>query len=386
MAGEHAELMKRAGGRLGATLLGKWTLDRLIDVGGMGAVYEATHRNGKQVAIKMLHPELSTDSETRTRFLREGYVANKIGHPGAVVVLDDDTADDGSVFLVMELLEGESLERRIARNGNRIDPATLLAIIDPVLDVLAAAHAQGIVHRDIKPANIFITRDGQAKILDFGLAHVRERTFNARLTRTGMVMGTSTYMPPEQARAQWKMVDARSDIWALGATMFRALTGRHVHHTAVTQIERMLAAMSQRAAPLASVAPSVPGGVALLVDRALAFQRRDRWADARSMQKALRYAYRDLEMQGAPPLAASTPVDENIDEAPASMRLEDSFPDRSVHVIVDTSDSHGDSIVVEISDGQGASQKYQLEKAGAVKGDDLTEVTSVSTVVEGGKR
>src|SRR5882672_9647196 len=221
MAGEHAELMKRAGHRLGVTLLGKWTLDRLIDVGGMGAVYGATHRNGKQVAIKILHPEFATDGETRTRFLREGYVANKIGHPGAVQVLDDDTTEDGSVFLVMELLEGESLEGRIAKNGNRLDPASLLAIIDAVLDVLAAAHGQGIIHRDIKPANLFITRDGEAKILDFGLAHVRERSFNQRLTRTGMVMGTSTYMPPEQARAQWKMVDARSDIWAVGATMFR---------------------------------------------------------------------------------------------------------------------------------------------------------------------
>src|SRR6476660_9081233 len=106
MAGEHAELKRRAGGRLGTTLLGKWTLDRLIDVGGMGAVYAATHRNGKQVAIKILHPEFATDGETRTRFLREGYVANKIGHSGAVSVLDDDTTEDGSVFLVMELLEG----------------------------------------------------------------------------------------------------------------------------------------------------------------------------------------------------------------------------------------------------------------------------------------
>jgi serine/threonine-protein kinase len=386
MAGEHAALMSRASSRLGTTLLGKWTLDRLIDVGGMGAVYEATHRNGNQVAIKILHPELSSDTETRTRFLREGYVANKIGHPGAVSVLDDDTAEDGSVFLVMELLVGESLERRVARNGNRIDSATLLAIIDPVLDVLAAAHAHGIIHRDIKPANIFITRDGQAKILDFGLAHVRERTFNARLTRTGMVMGTSTYMPPEQARAQWKMVDARSDIWAVGATMFRALTGRHVHHHAVTQIERMLAAMSQRAPLLKAVDPSIPGGVALLIDRALAFQRRDRWADARSMQKALRYAYKELEQLGAPPLAESAPIDEDVDQAPASVRFEDSFPDRSVNVVVDTSESHGDSIVVEISDGHGASQKYQLEKASAPKGDDLMEITAVSTVIEGGRR
>jgi len=385
MAGEHAELMRRAGGRLGSTLLGKWTLDRLIDVGGMGAVYAATHRNGKQVAIKVLHPEFATDDETRTRFLREGYIANKIGHSGAVSVLDDDTTEDGTVFLVMELLEGESLEGRIAKNGGRLDPATLLAIIDPVLDVLAAAHAQGVIHRDIKPANLFITRDGQVKILDFGLAHVRERSFNQRLTRTGMVMGTSTYMPPEQARAQWKMVDARSDIWAIGATMFRALTGRHVHHAAVTQIERMLAAMSQHAAPLASLAPSVPDGVALLIDRALAFQRRDRWADARAMQKALRYAYRALEKLGAPPLAPSAPVAEDSDQHAVSVRFEDSYLDRSVNVVVDTSESHGDSIVVEISDELGTPQKYELEKAGSAADDDLMEVTAVSTVIEGGK-
>jgi serine/threonine protein kinase len=382
MAGEHAELMKRAGRRLGMTLLGKWTLDRLIDVGGMGAVYGATHRNGKQVAIKILHPEFATDGETRTRFLREGYVANKIGHPGAVSVLDDDTTEDGSVFLVMELLEGESLEGRIAKNGNRLDPASLLTIIDAVLDVLAAAHGQGIVHRDIKPANLFITRDGEAKILDFGLAHVRERSFNQRLTRTGMVMGTSTYMPPEQARAQWKMVDARSDIWAVGATMFRALAGRHVHHNATTQIERMLAAMSQHAPPLASVAPSVPAGVALLVDRALAFQRRDRWADARAMQKALRYAYRGLEKLGAPPLASAALIDDDSEQPAVSVRLDDSYLDRSVNVVVDTSESNGDSIVVEISDEQGTPQTYQLEKAGPAASEDLMEVTAVSTVIE----
>ena len=127
----HAGLMSRAQGKVGTTLLGKWTLDRLIDVGGMGAVYAATHRNGKQVAIKVLHPECADDTETVTRFLREGYVANKINHPGAVSILDDDTAEDGSVFLVMELLVGESLEGRIARSGNRLSPSDLLTIMDP---------------------------------------------------------------------------------------------------------------------------------------------------------------------------------------------------------------------------------------------------------------
>jgi serine/threonine-protein kinase len=375
----HAGLMSRAQKKVGTTLLGKWTLDRLIDVGGMGAVYAATHRNGKQVAIKVLHPECAEDTETVTRFLREGYVANKINHPGAVSILDDDTAEDGSVFLVMELLVGESLEGRIARSGNRLPPGDLLTIMDPLLEVLAVAHEQGIVHRDLKPANLFITSAGHVKILDFGLAHVRERTFDARLTRTGMVMGTSTYMSPEQAQASWAKVDERSDIWSLGATMFRALTGRYVH-VAASQIERIIAAMSQHAPPLLSVMPEVPQGIALLVDRALAFQRGNRWENARAMQKALRYAYRELEAGGAPTLSLAPPLVVSDEDAAVSVRFEDTELEVPVSVVVDTSPSLGSTIVVEISTatvGAAGAKRYQLERAMG-SGDELAEIVSVS--------
>jgi serine/threonine protein kinase len=116
----------------------------------MAAVYVATHRrNENRVALKMLHPELSLNADLRARFLREGYLANKVGHRGAVRVLDDDQAEDGSVFLVMELLEGESLERRWVREKQRLDVEDVLRIADHLLDVLAAAHDKGIVHRDI---------------------------------------------------------------------------------------------------------------------------------------------------------------------------------------------------------------------------------------------
>src|SRR4029077_2105894 len=130
-------------------------------VGGMASVYRATHcNNGRRVAIKMLPPELSMNPEVKGRFLREGYVANKIGHPGAVAILDDDTAEDGSPYLVMELLEGESLARRLTRVGSPIPLAEALGIAAQVLEVLDMAHANGIVHRDIKPGNIFITKPG----------------------------------------------------------------------------------------------------------------------------------------------------------------------------------------------------------------------------------
>src|SRR5262245_29411079 len=131
--------------RVGATLCDKWKLDGLIDVGGMAAVYSAVHRNGNRVAIKMLHPDAALVPGVRERFLKEGYVANHVGHAGAVRVLDDDVADDGAVFLVMELLEGETLQTRIERSGGRLAADDVLCIIDRVLNVLCAAHAQDIL-------------------------------------------------------------------------------------------------------------------------------------------------------------------------------------------------------------------------------------------------
>src|SRR5256885_9217446 len=126
--------------RVGQTLNHKWTIDRLIDIGGMAAVYAATHRNGKKVAIKMLHPFIAAHEDVRERFLREGYVANQVEHVGAVSVLDDDITADGAPFLVMELLDGESLDQWMQRAGGTLPIADVLAVADQVLDVLAAFH------------------------------------------------------------------------------------------------------------------------------------------------------------------------------------------------------------------------------------------------------
>src|SRR5580693_8506816 len=128
----------RARVRIGTVLQDKWKLDSLLGIGGMAAVYAATHRNGKRVAVKMLHPEFSQNEEVRTRFLQEGYAANTIQHEGAVSVLDDDLAPDGSAFLVMELLEGETVEQRWERGGQRLPVDDVLSIVDPLLEVLEA--------------------------------------------------------------------------------------------------------------------------------------------------------------------------------------------------------------------------------------------------------
>ncbi len=282
---------ERAKARLGATLKGRYRLDAVIGVGGMAVVYRGAHRNGNRVAVKVLHPELSVIDDLRVRFLKEGYVANAVDHPGAVRVLDDDITEDGQVFLVMELLEGETLEH-LWRDApdRRIPTKDVVEHTMQVLATLAAAHQQQIVHRDIKPENLFLTRAGQVKVLDFGIARVRAANAES-LTRTGRMLGTPAYMPPEQALGITKEIDGRTDLWALGASMFTMMTGAFVHPAET--LESMLVFTATRPArPIASVMGDIPAPVAEVIDRALAFTKHDRFADAAAMLAALDEAHR----------------------------------------------------------------------------------------------
>jgi serine/threonine-protein kinase len=278
--------------RIGRVLSGKWRLDRLLGVGGMAAVYEATHRNGKRVAVKMLHAAWATAAEAKQRFLQEAYAANAVRHEGVVSVIDDGETEEGETYLLMDLLLGETLEARWMRCGQRLPLSEVLATAETILEVLGAAHAAGIVHRDIKPENVFVTDGGAIKVLDFGIAYVRELAGAARRTQTGSTMGTPAFMAPEQARGRWDEVDARSDVWAVGAVMFSLLSGRCVHE-GETANEVLLAAMTQQAPPLAEGCPDVPPEVAAVVDRALSFERDARWPDAAQMLAALRDAVAD---------------------------------------------------------------------------------------------
>jgi eukaryotic-like serine/threonine-protein kinase len=286
-----------AQGRVGTTLRAKYRLDALIGVGGMAAVYRATHRVGNRVAVKVLHPHLSVSADLRTRFLREGYVANKVEHRGAVRVLDDDTADDGSVFIAMELLSGETLEARRERHGGKLPLQEVLQVSQQLLSVLEAAHSKGIVHRDIKPDNLFLTDDGVLKVLDFGIARLREGTDLDSATQTGSTLGTPAFMPPEQALGRSSLMDAKTDLWAVGATMFTLLSGHFVHQAETAQ-EMLVRSASQRARSIASIAPEVSSTVAAVIDRALAFEMSERWATAGAMRDALDSAY--LALYGRP--------------------------------------------------------------------------------------
>jgi len=290
-----AEIVDRAQSRLGMVLNGKWRLDEVLGVGGMATVYAAVHRNQKRVAVKMLHTELSLEEGVRTRFLREGYLANTVDHPGAVTVFDDEIAEDGSAFLVMELLEGETIHSRVLREGP-MPVGEALRMTDEVLDVLVAAHGKGIVHRDLKPENLFITRDGHIKVLDFGIARLRELPLGSpSATASGFFMGTPAFMAPEHARGKWSQVDGPSDLWSVGATLFTMLTGKFVHESE-TAMDTLVMAVTRRAPSIRSVKPDLHPEVSALIDRALAFEKEDRWRTAIEMQAALRGAAEHMRM------------------------------------------------------------------------------------------
>lgn len=265
-------------------IAGKWRLDALIGVGGMAAVYMATHRNGSMAALKILHEEVALNTEVRERFLREAYIANKVNHPGTVKVLDDDKDENGAPYIVMELLRGESVEGKATKAGGRLSIAETLDILDQTLAVLESAHKQAIVHRDLKPENLFMTESGQLKVLDFGIARLREE--NNKRTQTGMVMGTPSFMAPEQAMGRWNDVDARTDLWAMGATAFTLLTGVPVHQ-AETAGEMLVAAATRPARSLARLFNNAPFPLVAMVDRALAYEREKRFPDAAAFREEL---------------------------------------------------------------------------------------------------
>ena len=331
--------------RVGQTLNGKWHVDRLLDVGGMGAVYEATHRNGRRAAIKLLHSRFGRDPEVRKRFLREGYVANKIGHPGAVNILDDDTAEDGSPYLVMELLEGESLAGWLQRAGGRLPVTEVLAVSGQVLEVLEAAHAAGIVHRDIKPANVFVTKQGHAKLLDFGLARIRDGALSLIPTAQGVVMGTAGYMAPEQARGTPDQVDARTDLFAVGAVMYRAMSSRRIHEKQ-TAFDMTVAAMKEQAPSLATVLPEAGPLLVAAVDKALAFDKAARWQNARAMFEALRAAYEE-QRHRPPPLPQSRPTSPSRETIEVPVHYEADEP----------------SLVVDVAFGEHHEEAIERERA-----------------------
>jgi serine/threonine protein kinase len=270
---------------VGRVLSEKWRVDRLLGKGGVASVYEATHRNGRRAALKVLSPEFARNRRMRGRFQREGYLANRVGHPGAVAILDDDVSGD-TAYLVMELLDGATLDALRATRGGRFDSAEALWVGVELLDVLEAAHARGILHRDVKPGNVFVTRSGELKLLDFGIASLREGEGAPGITETGVALGTPGFMAPEQARGRSDELGPATDVYAVGATLYRLLSGRLVHD-GLTPSELTIAVATQDAPALTGVAPHVPPELARIVDRALSRDAAKRFHSAAEMRRAL---------------------------------------------------------------------------------------------------
>jgi len=305
-------MSQQAERRVGTIIGGKWRVDALLGSGSMAAVYAVTHRNGARAALKILHPTLCTDPAVCERFLGEGYLANSVKHSGIVRVLDDGVTDDGCVFLTMDLLEGDTLEGHRQKRGNRIPIVEALDLGDKLMDVLSAVHAAGIIHRDLKPQNVFVCDDGVLKLLDFGVARVFDRTSQSKLSMFGLVLGTPSFMSPEQALGSRDKVDHRSDIWSFGATMFTALTGETVHLGANIQA-KLLAAATVKARSIAMVMPDLPPAIAAAIDMALRFKKEDRWQSVDAMRRAFREA-RDNSGLGRPAEPAR-PYDMSLDES-----------------------------------------------------------------------
>ena len=278
------------------TQLGPYEIVAPIGAGGMGEVYKARDtRLDRSVAIKVLPPDVSADADRRARFQREAKTIAGLNHPH-ICTLHDVGGTDGTTYLVMELLAGETLAARLEKGPLPI--AQALGVAAEIADALSAAHRQGIIHRDLKPANVMLTKSG-VKLLDFGLAKLSGHgelpaaaslasapTEMRPLTSEGTIVGTLQYMAPEQVEG--KPADARTDLWALGAILYEMLTGKRAFEG--TSAASLIAAILERdPPPVPTLQPPTPAGVDRLVRRCLAKDPDERWQSAHDVADELRW-------------------------------------------------------------------------------------------------
>ena len=273
--------------------LGSYEILAPLGAGGMGEVYRARDSKlGREAAIKVLPEALASDLDRRQRFEQEARSASALNHPN-ILTIYDIAESDGTVYMAMELVEGKTL-RELVASGEPVPTRKLLDLAVQTADGLAKAHSAGIVHRDLKPENIMVSKDGFAKILDFGLAKLTETakqdesvapTAIAAPTQPGTVMGTAGYMSPEQASGQ--PVDFRSDQFTLGTILYEMATGQRAFQRK-TGAETLVAIIREEPAPLAQVAPKTPGPLRWLVERCLAKDPEERYASTKDLARDLR--------------------------------------------------------------------------------------------------
>jgi serine/threonine-protein kinase len=289
----------------GTLLAGRYCIKAVIAVGGMGAVYEALdERFGRPVAVKVVLRELAKDPRLVARFEREAGALARLSHPSFVHVHDFGATDDGVSYLVMERVTGTNLGDLLSKEGP-LAPERAADLVEQALGALEVAHEAGIVHRDLKPANLMVIASGASrelvKVLDFGVAQLRTGEAYSRLTRTGSIVGTPSFMSPEQARGE--EIDARSDLYAMGVVLYCLLTGKRPFEG--TDLAEILHKVRNEPAPSADVRrPGVPPQLARIVDRAMEKNASRRYASAREMAQAL-VTWRASRVSGGTPQPAS---------------------------------------------------------------------------------
>lgn len=295
--------------RLGTRVADKYTLTRVLGRGGMGVVFEAIHLwTGRVVAIKVLLPGLADDPNVAARFLNEARAATKLKHHHVVDVLDMGRDTDGTVYLVLEWLDGEPLSALLAREG-KLSIRTTLQILLPMIDALESAHRQGVLHRDVKPANIFLRRTAEGPtepvLLDFGIAKLHDA--EALTTQSGVVLGTPYYMAPEQALGVRSLGPA-VDIWAVGVLLFECLSGR-LPFTETSAAAYFAHLVHDDAPRLDSVMKGAPSALVEIVRRCLRREPDKRYASMQEVMTALcKLATRyDLDLAFRPTLREPAP-------------------------------------------------------------------------------
>ena len=279
--------------RFGTVLEGKYRIEEKIGTGGMATVYRAERLMiGDFVAVKILHDEQLRDASAAKRFRREAQAAAKLKHINAVTVHDFGKAADGTTFLVMELVKGDSLRQLIAQEGP-VSPSVAAKILTQACAALDAAHDRGIVHRDIKPDNIIVERSSNGlhvKVLDFGIARLRDMTMTGDLTQAGHVLGTPQYMSPEQCLGE--ELDGRSDTYSMGVVLYELLSGK-VPFNASNSVSTIVKKVTEDPIPLRDVNASVSPAIADVVNRSLRRQRAKRPASAGELAKRFNDALND---------------------------------------------------------------------------------------------
>ncbi len=307
---------------LGKTLRNTYRLVELLDQGGMGSVFVAQHqRLGRKLAVKVLAEHLSNDVHALARFHREAAIVAHLIHPNVVQVLDYDTTEEGQPSIVMELLRGESLATKLQREG-RLELGAVVRVVQEVAQGLAAAHRAQVVHRDLKPANVFlaVSDDGrhEVKLLDFGIS-VRS-TNDRRLTGEHDVLGTPDYMSPEQAAGRTAHVDHRADQYSLAVIAYEALGGA-TPFPSTELVEVLRHVVSTPPVPIQRIAPDVPTGVWLVLERALSKDPEQRFASVLDFSQAFALAARESLPPSTPPLRTSEPARSGSEEPrPGSAR------------------------------------------------------------------